>query len=150
MNCMSSNQDTQGKTDKQLKAIKGQLIVQTDSPAGRDNLLFFWGMMKKWYLLLMKMIKWYLQGSHRSMWEQWILRILLFALRFYSRLDHQNSSHRTVGREGDGWEGGNTVDSHHNTIDGDSWIARATSNDIIKQGYDVLGLWAFWSWDVLY
>jgi hypothetical protein len=44
---MSSNQDTQGKTDKQLKAIKGQLIVQTDSPAGRDNLLFFWGMMKK-------------------------------------------------------------------------------------------------------
>jgi hypothetical protein len=39
--------DTQGKVDKLLKAAKGTVERQNDSPTERDNLLFFWGMMKR-------------------------------------------------------------------------------------------------------
>ncbi len=62
--------DSQGKAEKHLRQARGQLNGQTDSPTGRDNLLFFQGLWKKVRFVADGNDEVRTTVSHISVWQQ--------------------------------------------------------------------------------
>ncbi len=58
LDCVSSSQRQTRESWPVRLCSQGKLNGQTDSPTGRDNLLFFRGVIKRLYLLQMKMLRW--------------------------------------------------------------------------------------------
>ncbi len=88
LDCMSSGQRHSREIQKATlhRQPIGQLNGKTDSPAERDNLLFFQMMMMRWDCCWWQ----WLGEDHSETTDpcrsKWVLRTFLFALRFYSHI----------------------------------------------------------------